>query len=159
MIGGTNRGQLAWLVLVATLLGGQGISGREKRRELPFRFVGGTLGPTDTCKGVLETSVSELTFRCGEDAIAIPYRSIILMQYRADISRKVRKMKLHWKVIPYVGRGNENRFFTIVYDESGGRQGLVLQVSTDAMRPYLAEIDLRAGRRIEVQNHEVYLYR
>ena len=159
MGGGTNRGQLVWLVLVAALLGVPGAAGREKPKELPFRFMGGTLGPIETCKGDLETSSTELTFRCGTDAIAVPYSSITLMQYRADVSRKVRKMKLHWKLEPPVGGGNENRYFTIIYNESGGRQGLVLEVSPAAMRPYLAEIDLRAGRRIDVQNHEVYQYR
>ena len=68
-------------------------------------------------------------------------------------------MKLHWKLdLPMKG-GNENRYFTIIYNESGGRQGLILEVSPAAMRPYLAEIDLRVGRRIDVQNHEDYEYR
>ena len=156
---GTNRGQRVWLVLVAALLGLHGAAGREKPKEFPFRFIGGTLGPADPCKGVLETSSNDLTFRCGNDAIAVPYSSIILMQYRSDVSRKVRRMKLRWKLYPSVGRGSENRYFTVVYNESGDRQGLVLQVSAEVMRPYLAEIDLRAGRRIDVQNHEVYTYR
>ena len=156
MQGGTNRGQMVWLVLMAALLGAQGGAGREKPKEFPFRFMGGTLGPIETCKGVLETSAFELTFRCGTDAIAVPYSSIILMQYRADVSRKVRKMKLHWTLKPPEGGGHENRYFTIIYNESGGRQGLVLEVSPAAMRPYLAEVDLRVGHRIEVQNHEVY---
>jgi hypothetical protein len=155
---GTNRGQMVWLVLVTALLGIQGAAGREKPKELPFRFVGGTLGPSDTCSGVLETSPDELTFRCGTDAIAVPYSSITLMQYRADVSRRVRKMKLHWRLRPPKGGGSENHYLTIIYDESGGRQGLVLQVSPEAMRPYLAEIDLRAGRRIDVQDHELYEY-
>ena len=147
------------MVLGAALLVVQGAAGREKPRELPFRFEGGTSGPSDICNGVLETSSYELTFRCGTDAIAIPYSSILLIQYRADVSRKVRKMKLHWKVAPPVGGGHENRYLTIIYNESGNRQGMVLGVSPEAMRPYLAEIDLRAGRRIDVQNHEVYQYR
>ena len=159
MEGGRNRGQMTRLVLVAVLLAVQGAAAREKPKELPFRFVGGTLGPMETCKGILETSSNELTFRCGRDAIAIPYSSITLMQYRADVSRKVRKMKLKWKLTPPVGGGNENRYFTIIYDEARGKQGLVLEVSPAAMRPYLAEIDLRTGHRIDVQTHEDYLYR
>ena len=150
---------MVWLVVVAALLGVQGAAGREKAKESPFRFMGGTLGPIETCKGVLETSSNELTFRCGTDAIAVPYSSITLMQYRADVSRKVRKMKLRWKLEPPFRGGGENRYFTIIYSESGGRQGLVLEVSPAAMRPYLAEIDLRAGRRIDVQIHDVYQYR
>jgi hypothetical protein len=149
---------MVWLVLVAALLGVQGAAGREKIKELPFRYVGGTLGPVKTCNGDLETSPNELTFRCRRGAIAVPYSSITLMQYRADVSRKVRKMKLRWKLTPPKGGGSENRYFTIIYDESGSRQGLVLEVSPVAMRPYLAEIDLRTGRRIDVQAHEDYRY-
>jgi len=159
MKGRINRGQIAGLVLAALLLGVHGTAGREKPKESPFRYVGGTLGPSDTCKGALETSTTELTFRCGTVAITVPYGSITLMQYRADLSRKVRKMKLPWHLEPPVGGGTENRYFTLIYNESGSRQGLILEVSPDAMRPYLAEIDLRAGRRIEVQNHETYPYR
>ena len=159
MKGRINRGQIAGLVLAALLLGVHGTAGREKPKESPFRYVGGTLGPSDTCKGALETSTTELTFRCGTVAITVPYGSITLMQYRADLSRKILKMKLPWKLEPPLGRGNENRYFTIIYNESGGRQGLVLEVSPAAMRPYLAEIALHVGRRIDVQNHEAYQYR
>jgi hypothetical protein len=159
MKGRINGGRIGWLVLVALLLAVHGTSGGEKPKEFPFRYVGGTLGPSDPCKGVLETSPTELTFRCPTVAITVPFTSIILMQYRADISRKVRKMKLRWHLQPPVGGGTENRYFTLIYNESGSRQGLVLEVSSQAMRPYLAEIDLRAGRRIDVQNHETYQYR
>ena len=150
---------MVWLVLVAALLGVHGAASREKTKEPPFRYVGGTLGPLESCKGALETSSTALTFRCGADAIPIPYSSITLMQYRANLSRKVRRMKLRWTLKPPKGGGNENRYFTIIYDEARGKQGLVLEVSPAAMRPYLAEIDLRTGHRIDVQTHEDYLYR
>ncbi len=159
MIGRIDRKQVGWPVVLAVLLAVSGISAGEKSKELPFRYVGGTSGPSDACKGDLETSLEGLTFRCPTAAISVPYASITLMQYRADISRKVRKMKLRWRLRPPAGGGHENRFFTLVYNESGDRQGLVLEVSPKAMRPYLAEIDLRAGRRVEVQNHETYQYR
>ena len=156
MVGETNRGPMVWLVLVAALLAAQGAAGREKPKELPFEYVGGTLGPAQYYKGALETSPTDLTFRSEVGAVTVPYSSITLMQYRTDISRRVRKMKLHWKLAPPRGGGSENRYFTIIYNDSGGRQGLVLEVSPGAMRPYLAEIDLQAGRRVEVQSHEDY---
>jgi hypothetical protein len=154
-----DRGQVVWLVLLAVLLGVHGAAGREKPKETPFRYVGGTLGPSESCKGVLETSSEDMTFRYPTAAITIPFSSITLMQYRADVSRKVRRMHLQWSLFPPRGRGNENHYFTVVYNEKGGRQALVLEVSPAAMRPYLAEIDLKYGRRIDVQNHEVYEYR
>ncbi len=158
MVDGINRGRALGFVLVALLLVSQGAAARDK---LPFRYVGGTQGPSETCRGALETSSNELTFRCGAVAITVPYSSIILMQYRADVSRKVRRMKLRWSLVPPGGGGGaENRYFTLIYDDgSGGRAGLVLEVSSENMRPYLAEIDLYAGRRVDVQSHETYGYR
>jgi len=159
MNGRINRRWTAWLASIAVLLVVHMTGGGEKPKQFPFRYVGGTLGPSDSCKGDLETSLTGLTFRCPTIAITVPYTSIILMQYRADLSRKVRKMKLRWHLQPPRGGGTENRYFALIYNESGGRQGLVLEVSPRAMRPYLAEIDLRAGRRIEVQSHETHQYR
>ncbi len=97
-----------------------------------------------------------MIFACPEDSITIPYDSILLMQYRADISRKVRSMKLDWRFKPWRTGGNRNRYFTVVYSTQGKKCAVVLAVSPANMRPYLAEIDLRIGRRVEVQDHENY---
>jgi hypothetical protein len=82
------------------------------------------------------------------------------MQYRNDVSRKVRKMKLKWKlrpnyVVPLLG-GKRNRFFTVVFKVDGSTRAMVLRVSPDDMRPYLAEIDLKSTRRVEVRGYGDY---
>jgi hypothetical protein len=69
-------------------------------------------------------------------------------------------MKIKWKVRPEIvgplfGK-KENRYFTIVYGEHSPTEALVLKVSPDDMRPYLAEIDLKTGHRVEVMGYEKY---
>lgn len=143
-----------------------GLAGLADGRERPnpagprFRYSGGTEKLDSLCEGNLELGSTELTFRCATGFITIPYDSIRLMQYRPNISRKVWKMKLKWKVRPAgdapLLNTKRNRYFTIVYDEKGATQGLVLNVPPAAMRPYLAEIDLKAGKRVEVKEFEQY---
>lgn len=135
-------------------------SARERASEPAFRYVGGTTRLPENCKGKLEVEPTALVFECSGGSLAIPYASVRLMQYRPDISRKVRKMKLRWKVKPQVSSSllgaKGNRYFTVVYEENGSTGALVLRVSPEAMQPYLAEIDLKVGQRVEVERFEHY---
>ncbi len=103
-------------------------------------------------------SPEALAFRCRGSSVEIPYSSITLMQYRSDISKKVRKMKAEWKVRPTVISpifgSKKNRFFAVVFRVDGKPRVLVLRVEPEAMRPYLAELDLRVEKRVEVQSYE-----
>lgn len=69
-------------------------------------------------------------------------------------------MKIKWQVrppsaMPLLG-SKKNRYFVIVYGAHGAPAGLVLEVPPLTMRPYLAEIDLKAGKRVEVKEYEEY---
>ena len=101
-----------------------------------------------------------MTFNCPGGQVAVPFPSITLMEYRHDISKRVRKMKVRWRVRPsYVEpifAGKKNRFFTVVFSPDGAPRVIVLRVEPEDMRPYLAEIDLRSARRVEVQGYEQY---
>ncbi len=133
------------------------VDGREKKPEEPqFKYVGGTEQIPQGCEGSLELTSEVLTFRCSGGSISAPYSSISLMQYRSNISRQVLKMKLGWKVKPTGRHGSRNRYFTVLYNDGGSARAIVLDVAPQAMRPYLAEIDLKAGKRVEVQAHEEY---
>lgn len=135
---------------------------REHAAKPAFKYVGGTMALPEQCEGNLEMSSTAMTFECAEASVRIPYTAIRFMQYRTDISRKVRRMKPHWRVPPQTTSplmgAKGNRYFTIVYKEKAESplDTLVLEVSPDAMRPYLAEIDLRAGQRVEVENLDDY---
>ncbi len=117
----------------------------------------GTENVRYNCVGTLQIGDDALTYKCGPSKIEIPYREIETMQYRADVTPRVRKMKVRWTApLPQDVRGNKNLYFTLVYRTSGVPHVLILEVTEDDMRPYLAEIDLRVGRRVEVESHENY---
>jgi len=147
--------------MLTVLVGAASVaSGREKVAAAPFRFVGGTEKLPAACQGSLEVGPEALIFKCPSGSVSVPYTAITLMQYRPDVSRKVWKMKIKWQVkppsvAPLVG-GKKNRFFAVVYEEHGAAAGLVLDVPPLTMRPYLAEIDVKAGKRVEVKEYEEY---
>jgi hypothetical protein len=151
--------RLGWALAALLFMANALAAGKE---PLPpqFKYVAGTEKLYEGCPGNLELDAEGLTFKCPAGAVAVPYNSITLMQYRSDLSKKVRKTKVRWKVrlnytAPIFG-GHRNRFFAIVYAVSSATHIMVLEVQPAAMRPYLAEIDLKAGRRIEVEGYEEY---
>jgi len=148
------------LVLACLLSAGSFAHARKPRHASPFKFVGGTEKIPESCKGLMEVGSAVLTFTCPNGSVSVPYDSISLMQYRPDISRKIRKMKIKWAVKPQAGLrilgGNKNRYFTIVYEEQGAVHAIVLEVPPETMRPYLAEIDVKSGKRVEVEETEEY---
>lgn len=158
----TKTGRMAKSALaLACLLGaGSFAFARKPRQASPFKFVGGTEKIPESCKGLVEVGSAALTFTCSNSSVSVPYASISLMQYRPDISRKIRKMKIKWEVRPQtrmrILSGGKNRYFTIVYEEQGTIHAIVLGVPPETMRPYLAEIDVKSGKRVEVEESEEY---
>lgn len=128
--------------------------GVARRASAPnFYYAGGTLAFSTDCAGKLGVSHASMTFACPEGSITIPYRSITLMEYRPSLSRKVKRMKLRWKVRPTESARNKNLLFTVLFKEGDETQAMVLRVLPEQMRPYLAEIELSAGKRIEVWDY------
>jgi hypothetical protein len=122
----------------------------------PFEYAGGTEEIPPSCAGNLEVSSAALVFKCPRTTITIPFTSISLMEYRSDISQRVRNLNLKWKAYPAKHRGRRNRYFTVVYGHPTATQALILNVAPPAMRPYLAEIELKSGKRVEVMGYEEY---
>jgi hypothetical protein len=143
------------LAMMLLALGTVAATGK-KRKETQFLYNGGTEQIEKGCEGNLELSSEALTFRCPSGSIRAPYSSISLMQYRSDISRQVLKMNLGWKVKPTMKHSRQNRYFTILYNEGGSARAVVFNVTPEVIQPYLAEIDLKSGKRVEVQSHEDY---
>jgi hypothetical protein len=132
---------------------------RGRQTEQPqFKYAGGTENLPENCAGLLEMSQEGMVFRCAQQSIAIPFASISFMQYRPEVSRRVRKLKPKWKVLPLEAGGskNRNRYFTIVYAGDGAPHVMVLEVRPLDMRPYLAEIEMKSGQRVEVKGYEPY---
>ena len=129
---------------------------REGSKETQFKYAAGTEDLPHGCTGNLELASETLTFKCHQYVVAVPYASINLMQYRPDVSKAVRKLQLRWKVTPPGGGGKRNRYFTVKYAEGGATHVVVFKVLPEVMRPYLAAIDLKAGKRVEVKGYEDY---
>jgi hypothetical protein len=143
------------LAVVLLALGTLDLRGK-KHVETQFRYAGGTEQMQKGCEGNLELGSQALTFRCAGGSINAPYSAISLMQYRSNISRQVLKMNLGWKVKPTVKHSRQNRYFTVLYSEGGSARAIVFDVTPQVIQPYLAEIDLKSGKRVEVQSHEDY---
>jgi hypothetical protein len=146
--------------LATLLLAGGALAALEKTPRPPFRYVGGTENLAPDSEGNLELGQEGMSFRCPGGAVEIPYASITRMEYRSDISSKVSKLKVRWKLRPSYSKplfaGRRHRFFAVVYRADDATHVLVLRVPPGLMRPYLAEIDLKAERRVEVENLEDY---
>lgn len=127
---------------------------QDAETEPQFTYVGGTENIVAGCRGSLQLTDDSLLFTCERSSLTIPYASIELMQYRPDVTRKIRRMKVNWKVQPPGRRAKENRYFTIVFSEGEATHVTVLRVRPLPMRPYLAEIDLKSRRQIEVYGYE-----
>lgn len=126
---------------------------RASAAQPEFSYAGGTESIGHGCGGKLELTGDSMTFRCPEGSVTIPYNSITLMQYRPAVSPTVRHMRLPWKVKPNGSGGKKNLFFTVLYREGKSVHALVLRVMPDNMRPYLAEIELNTGKRIQVSDY------
>jgi len=122
----------------------------------PFVYAGGTEAAPPSCAGNLEVSSDSLIFKCPPTTLSMPFAAISLMQYRSDVSTRVSKLEVHFRAFPLKQGGKQNRFFTIVYTQSAATHVVILQVAPQSMRPYLAEIELKSGKRVEVEGYEYY---
>jgi hypothetical protein len=131
--------------------------GNEQTSDSVFQFAGGTEKIEIDCAGKLEVTLEGLVFKCPSGSVDMPFSTITLMQFRPDVSQRVRRLKLKWTTYPLVLiPGKENRYFTIVYKKQGVTHVVVLKVDTLSMRPYLAEIELKSGKRVEVMPYPDY---
>jgi hypothetical protein len=144
---------LAFLILI---LPGAAFAS-EQAKEAVFQYAGGTEKIEIDCAGKLEVTPGGLIFRCPSGTVDMRFSDITLMQFRPDVSPRVRKMKLKWTTYPIIlVAGKQNRFFTVVSKKQGMTHVMVLRVDSLSMRPYLAEIELKSGKRVEVMPYEDY---
>ena len=144
-----------WVTLALALAFAGWAKARERDKTATFTFAGGTEGLEQSCQGKLEVTSTALTFECAAGSLSAPYDQIKYMEYRSSQSKKIRRMKIHWKVRPE-GGGKRNRYFTVIYEEQGAIHAFVLTAPLEVMRPYLAEIDLKSGQRVDVERDESY---
>ena len=94
-----------------------------------------------------------LLFRCRQGGVRIPYSSIHALEYGQHVSRRYAEAIL---ISPVLLLSKSRRHFvTISYlDDSGRQQALVFRVDKHDVRPVLAALEARTGRRVEYQDEE-----
>jgi hypothetical protein len=130
----------------------------QETHEPQFTYAGGTENVAEGCVGVMQLTSHSMAYKCGKQTLIIPYDAIDVMEYRQDVSPHVWKMNPDWKVKPpqYNIQNKKNHLFTLVYHDAGVAHIMVLDVPIDEMNPYLAEIELKTDRRVDVQRHDDY---
>src|SRR5438046_8276196 len=103
------RAKVSWIALAAILTAAVVLRARDKARP-HFTYVGGTEDMVYGCNGSMQLTTASLTFRCDQRTVAISYVAVSLMQYRPDISKKVRKMDLNWKLKHLYGGGKQTGY-------------------------------------------------
>ena len=152
-----KRTRKIWPLVFMILVPSSAALGIEPTREAVFQYAGGTEKIEIDCAGKLEVTLESLVFKCPGGSVVMPFSTITLMQFRPDVSRRVRKLKLKWTTYPNtLITGKQNQYFTIVSKKQGVTQVVVLRVDPRSMRPYLAEIELKSGKRVEVMPYEDY---
>jgi hypothetical protein len=152
-----RRTRVFYPLAVATLLLASSGFGNEETRDAVFQYAGGTERIEIDCAGKLEVTLQGLVFKCPSGSVEMPFSTITLMQFRPDVSRRVRTLKLKWSTFPSnLLPGKQNKYFTVVCRKQGVTHVVVLSVDPLSMRPYLAEIELKSGKRVEVMPYEDY---
>ena len=146
-----------WPLVFAILIPPSAAFGIEQSKQAVFQYAGGTEKIEIDCAGKLEVTTEGLIFKCPGASVEMPFSTITLMQFRPDVSPRVRNLKLKWTTYPSILiAGRQNRYFTVVCKKQGVTHVMVLRVDPLSMRPYLAEIELKSGKRVEVMPYEDY---
>lgn len=114
-----------------------------------FMYMFGTEHIPQGCGGQLKVTETHLLYQCEQLSVTIPYHAITQMEFRPQVSKQIRKMKLAWVTKPTSIRSKHAGFFSVLYSQKGRTHVIIMKVSEDTLRPYMAEIDLKTGRSIE----------
>jgi hypothetical protein len=124
------------------------------------QFIGGTPPGLPPRSGAhLDFAGDEsLRIRCGKTELAIAYNKINVVEYGQNVSRRYAAAILISPVL-LLSKARKH-FVTIGYADANGRQQtLVLRVHKGDIRPVLAALETRTGRRIECQDEEARRWR
>ncbi len=141
---------LSGLLILLLLLTGLVFGKRKPVDEPPFLYEAGTENLERGCGGKLEVLRDAIAFNCPQGTVSMPFSAITLMQFRPDVSKQVVRMNIDWKVRPQSTKARDNLYFTILCNENGKIRAIVLRVIPDTLRPYLAEIELKSGKNVQV---------
>ena len=99
------------------------------------------------------TRADSLVFHFGKNDLGIAYNKINTVEYGQNVSRRYAAAVLISPVL--LLSKTRKHFVTIGYlDQEGKQQALVIRVEKGDIRPVLASLEARTGRRIEYQDGE-----
>ncbi len=118
-------------------------------------FIGGTLsGIAPRAGGRLDLTSGEiLVFRTGRTEVQIDCRKVHTLEYGQTVGRRYAAAILISPVL--LLSKSRKHFVTIGYTDAGGaQQALVLRIDKKDIRPALASLEARTGRRVEYLDDE-----
>lgn len=156
------RSQAGWIPLLVTALCLSALAvPAVAQTKRGFRYVGGTWELKGRCRGQLQIGTNSVAFKCKEQIFDLPFESLTYMEYRPAPSEKLREAKVRWRRKPPLGVGvrvpwkrRKNKYFSVMFSKGGELGVAVFRVKPRVMRPYLAELDLRSGMRVEMDSFD-----
>jgi len=125
------------------------------RQGFRVQCAGGTLAGVSsrTVSRLDLTDVSELVFFCGKAEFRTPYSKVESVEYGQSVSRRYAAAVL---ISPILLLSKERKHFVTLgfVDEQGSQQAVVFRVDKGDIRPLLAALEARTGRRVEYQDDE-----
>lgn len=120
------------------------------------QVVGGTVADLPAKSSIhldLADSDTLLVRGAKEAELRIPYSRITTLEYGQTVNRRYAEAVL---ISPMLLLSKQHKhFLTLGFEDgSGKRQALVLRVEKGDIRPLLAGLEARSGRRIEFQDEE-----
>jgi len=99
------------------------------------------------------TDTTELAYFCGKTEFRIPYSRIESVEYGQSVSRRYAAAVL---ISPILLLSKERRHYVTLgfVDGQGAQQAVVFRVDKGDIRPVLAGLEARTGRRVEIQDDE-----
>ncbi len=142
----------SWLLLAAIALVWPAAAAEP---GIKTQFIGGTLAgiPAKADAWLDLTGADALSFRCWKTSLAVAWQKINTVEYGQNVSRRYAAGILISPVL--LLSKSRKHFVTIGYsDDDGRQQALVLRVDKGDIRPLLAGLEARTGRRVEFQDED-----
>jgi len=154
-----NTGKKAVALFLVMALAAPAFAGIGSKKAL---YVGGTLPEVkEQTEGELQTGdEAELRFVAKGQSASIPYGRVTGLEYGQKAGRRVGAtilagLALGVFALPILFSKKRKHFLTVGYsDEAGKEQVAVFELGKDVVRPTLAVVEARAGKKVEYQDDE-----
>ena len=141
--------------VLLVILGGFALPAQAAERGAKAQLVGSTLAglPAKADVRLDLTGQETLVLGIAKTELRIPYAKINTIEYGQSVSRRYAAAVLISPVL--LLSKTRKHYVTLGYvNEAGGQEAIVFRVDKGDIRPVLAGLEARTGRRIEYQDNE-----